>query len=946
MQLIWTFSRRCCAAVAGAAVLLLAAAPTAQSQSQTPVPTADQLELLRSLSPEERDALMKQLGIGDSSAVTSATAAPDANGNKAGGARTTRDRSSNSAEDLERFDTRLKPDDSVLIDIDFIHAKPARTETIPGQPTVTVPGEPAPPLEPEERTNLEKLIDLIRSKNPYQLDRSGALLLPGYKPIALAGLEELQATRRLSAEPSLLKLQVKLTRLPLTKVGTAALKPFGYDLFKESPNNYQPVTDAPVPSDYIVGAGDQLSVQLYGSQNRNLRLVVSRDGRINFPQLGPISVAGQTFNRVAANIESRVARQIIGVHASVSMGDARSIRVFVLGEASRPGSYSVSGLGTVTTALFAAGGVRPIGSLRDIQLKRQGAIVRRLDLYDLLLRGDTSNDAKLLPGDVIFIPPVAATAIIDGEVRRPAIYELKGDPTVSDLVQLAGGLTADADSSRIAMVRVNERRQRVVLDVPLVAAEGRKTRLRNGDVLRVLKLRPTLDSGVTVEGHVFRPGAVAWRQGLRISDVLGSVDELKPNADLGYVLIRRELPPDRRLAVLSVDLSAALRAPGSRADVLMSPQDRVIVFDAESSRREVIDPLIDQLKRQAQLDSPSELVRVDGRVKAAGEYPLEPGMRVSDLLRAGGSLQDAAYGAKAELTRYKVVGDERQTELMTVDLAAIRRGDAAADLALQPFDYLNIKELPEWSELEEVTMTGEVRFPGTYPIKRGETLKAVLERAGGLTALAFPAGAVFTRKELREREKEQLEKLADRLQTDLASSALRATRANQDQGTQALAVGQSLLAQLKSAKPVGRLVIDLHRVDTHVAGATGDVLLRNGDALIVPKIKQEVTVLGEVQNSTSHLYRDGLSRDDYISLSGGMTRKADHRRVYVVRTDGSVVGAERSGWFRRSAQVTIQPGDTVVVPLDTERMPALPLWQAATQILYNIAIAATALRRF
>jgi protein involved in polysaccharide export with SLBB domain len=560
------------------------------------------------------------------------------------------------------------------------------------------------------------------------------------------------------------------------------------------------------------------------------------------------------------------------------------------------------------------------------------------------MRGDTGNDAKLLPGDVVFVPPVGATATVDGEVRRPAIYELKGDVDVAEIVQLAGGLTADADNSRVALLRVNEQRKRVVLDVPLASAEGRKTRLHNGDSLRVLRLRPTLDSGIAVEGHVFRPGVVAWHEGLRISDVLPSVDELKPNADLGYVLIRRELPPDRRIAVLSADLSAALRAPGSQADTLMSPHDRVIIFDAESSRREVVDPLLDELKRQARLDHPSELVRVDGRVKAPGEYPLESGMRVSDLLRAGGSLEDSAYGAKAQLTRYKVVGDIRQTELLSIDLAAVRRGDASADVLLQPFDFLTIQETPEWRELEQVTLRGEVRFPGTYPIKRGETLRSVLERAGGLTPLAFPSASIFTRKELRDREQEQLERLAERLQTDLASSALQATQAKDSQAGQALTIGQSLLAQLKTTKPVGRLVIDLERVLAQRAGSAADVALRDGDQLLVPKIRQEVTVLGEVQNSTSHLFRPSLTRDDYIALSGGTTRKADRKHIYVVRADGSVVGNVHSGWFRRSGQVTIKPGDTVVVPLDTERMPTLPLWQAVTQIMYNIAIAATAIK--
>jgi protein involved in polysaccharide export with SLBB domain len=339
-------------------------------------------------------------------------------------------------------------------------------------------------------------------------------------------------------------------------------------------------------------------------------------------------------------------------------------------------------------------------------------------------------------------------------------------------------------------------------------------------------------------------------------------------------------------------------------------------------------------------------VRIDGRVKARGDYPLEPGMRLSDLLRAGGGLQDAAYGAKAELTRYRIGDDARTTQLLDIDLAAILKGDTSADILLQPFDFLNVKEVPEWSEQEQVTLLGEVRFPGTYPIQRGETLRSVLDRAGGLTKLAFPEGSVFTRQELQVREQEQIDRLAERLQSDLAAAALSAAAANQGQAGQALTVGQSLLTQLKSTKAVGRLVIDLGAVLDSPVGSANDVVLREGDHLIIPKQKQEVTVIGEVQNTTSHFFRQNYSRDDYIGLSGGVTRKADRGRIYVVRADGSVVSSENSGWFRRSGQVAMRPGDTIVVPLDTERMPALPLWQAVTSILYNLAIAAAAVNSF
>ena len=727
----------------------------------------------------------------------------------------------------------------------------------------------------------------------------------------------------------------------------AGLKPFGYDLFTgDSASTFAPFSDVPVPSDYIVGPGDQISVQLFGSQNRNLRLTVGRDGRISFPELGPINVGGQTFQGVAADLQQRVAQQMIGVRASVSMGETRSIRVFVMGEANRPGSYTVSGLATMTSALFASGGVKPIGSLRDIQLKRQGKVIRRLDLYDLLLRGDTSDDANLLPGDVLFIPPVSATVAVDGEVQRPAIYEIKGETSVAEMVQLAGGPTTEADTSRVALVRVNEQRSRVVLDVPLDAALGRGELLRSGDNLRVLRLRPTLDQGVTLEGYVFRPGQLAWRDGLRLVDVLSSVDELKPNADINYVLIRRELPPDRRVVILSADLSAALRAPASPKNVELKPRDRIIVFDVESGRRDLLDPLLEEVRRQSRIDQPSEIVRIDGRVKAGGDYPLEPHMRVSDLLRAGGGLADAAYGAKAELTRYRIGDDGRKTQLVDIDLGAILKGDESADVMLQPFDFLNVKEVPEWSEQEQVTLLGEVRFPGIYPIQRGETLRSVLARAGGLTNLAFTEGSIFTRKELQEREQEQLDRLAERLQSDLASSALQAVAANQGQAGQALTVGQSLLAQIKATKAVGRLVIDLDRTLNSPHGSVEDVVLRADDRLIIPKQKQEVTVIGEVHSATSHFYRENLTRDDYIGQSGGATRKADRGRIYIVRANGSVVSSENRGWFRRSGQVAMKPGDAIVVPLDTERLPALPLWQAIASILANLTVSAAAISSF
>jgi len=907
------------------------------------VPTAEQLEMLRNLTPEQRQILLEQLGVGAEAADRSQKerglaegAAPPSPGRNA---------SLNEAELAEQLARAqaLRGDDTVIVSVGFPEPRvePSMQE---GQPPLLI--DPTKDWDPLEKEALGKSIARIKARNPYRLDRSGAILMPGFAPIPLAGLSEEQAALRLSAEPSLNRLVIKVMRLPLEKSGPAGLKPFGYDLFKDSPSTFAPVTNVPVPAEYIVGPGDELEVILYGNQNRTLRLTVGRDGRVNFPELGPISVAGQRFSAVQATLEERVASQMIGVRASVSMGDIRSVGVFVLGEANRPGSYTVSGLATITSAIYAAGGVKPIGSLRDVQLKRRGQVVRRLDLYDLLLRGDTGDDAKLLPGDVIFIPPVGPTVAVDGEVHRPAIYELRGNASAADVVTLAGGLTPEADPRTAYLSRIDEQQRRIVVDVDLTSPASRTEGMRNGDALRVSRLRPTLDSGITISGHVHQPGAVAYRSGLRLSDAIRSLDDLRPNADTHYVLIRRELPPGQRIAVLSADLAAALRAPGSEADVLLMPRDQLTVFDLQAGRDGVIEPLLRDLKLQSNAAQPTESVSVSGAVKVKGEYPLEQGMRIADLVRAGGGLDDSAFTQSAELTRLRVIGAERQTETIEIDLAAALSGDPAENLPLQPFDILLVKETPEWRQQESVRIDGEVRFPGEYPIRRGESLRSVLQRAGGLTPFASARAAVFTRESLRLREQVQIDQLTERLQKDLATAALQSAQANQVGASTALSVGQSLLMQLRSAKAVGRLVIDLPATIEATPGSENDIILQDGDRLIVPKQRQEVTVLGEVQNSTSHFYKLGLGRDDYIALSGGTTRKADDRQIYVVRADGSVVASGSNRWFGRASQVKMEAGDAIVVPLDTERLPPLPLWQAVTQILYNVAISVAAINSF
>ena len=793
-----------------------------------------------------------------------------------------------------------------------------------------------------ESLSADPALRRVLGRSAFTLDESGSLLFPGLGSVPLLGLTEADIEHRLGAAPFLKDLEIEARLLSLQAVGKAALKPFGYGLFEGDGGSLSVPQSGPVPPDYVLGPGDGVRVQLFGKVNGIYELEVTRDGLLNLPEIGPVPVAGLRFSSFREELHARVAETLIGTQVSVTMGLLRRIRVFVLGDVKRPGSYVVSGLSTISSALYRSGGISEVGTLRGIELKRGGRRVATLDLYDLLLAGDTSQDRRLQPGDVIFVPPVGSTVGVGGAVKRPGIYEVPAGASVGEAVRLAGGLSPTAFAAEARLERIGADRRRQVLTLDVSADAGRS--IVSGDVLLVPEVLPDWANTVWLSGHVQRPGPYEWRSGMRLTDLIGSPLELKPGVDDGYVLVRRERVRGEPIEVLSADLGAALRSPGSAGDIGLSSRDTVHVFSLGFGRQRVIAPLMEELSLQATFAAPTRRAEIVGDVRAPGEYPLEPDMRISDLIRAGGSLTEGAYTRRAELTRYTVDnGEMRQSSVMAVDLEAVLRGDRGADRLLRSHDNLSITRVPEWDTEWSVTFEGEVRFPGEYRIRRGETLSSVLDRAGGLTSAAFAPGAIFLRESLEEREREQVEILARRLEADLTALSLASLDSS---GAEALATGQALLEQLRGYEAVGRLVIDLE--DRAEAGrwGSGSVELRDGDRLLVPPKSQVVTVIGEVQQTTSHLHRAGLRRDDYIDLSGGLTRRADRKLIYVVRANGAVVAGKRSPWLGRGQRLAIAPGDTIVVPLETDRIRTLTLWANITQILYQGAIALSAVRQF
>lgn len=734
-----------------------------------------------------------------------------------------------------------------------------------------------------------------------------------------------------------------------TAAKNGGLKPYGYELFRGSPTTFAPVTEIPIPSEYTLGPGDVLRIQLWGKENQNLELPISRDGTISFPQSGPVSVAGLSFEEAKQQITKKVSEQYIGVQASLSLGELRSMRVFVLGEARNPGSYSVSSLSTITNALYVSGGIKQTGSLRNLQLKRDGKLVGTLDLYDLLLQGDSSNDDRLQPGDVIFIPPVGKRAGIRGEVYRPALYELKNENTLEDLVEMAGGLTPQAYPQRINIERTNEDFLRIIAEADYTASKGQNARIQSGDTITIPSISDITGQYVEITGAATRAGRFAWMPGMRVSSVINNLNaDLTPVADKRYAAIVRTDKTTDTISVLNLRLRKAVQNPGSEFDIPLHEKDQLLIFsDAGKveggeegrnyTRASLFSPALQRLKSQATPSSPQKTIRITGPVRYPGEYPMPASRQLSDAIFVAGGLKDSASLYHAEVARYTT--DDNgigKTNIINVNLAEAMSGNG--NLALQSRDRILIKSIPDFAKTSTIELRGEVRYPGAYTFRDGETLKQVIERAGGLTDNAFPRGAVFTRAKLRRLEAQRLREAEERLQGDLLGVQLEGDGVGGQSADRVQQV-ESLLEDVQSSRPVGRMVLNLEAVLTDEGYQ--DIRLRDGDTLSVPTIPQSVTVVGEVQFPTSHLHQTGLTVDDYLESSGGPTRQADENRVYVVKADGSVMLPEKSRWFGSRSQ-QLEPGDTVIMPIDVDRLNQLELWTNVSQIVYQIALGAAA----
>ena len=729
------------------------------------------------------------------------------------------------------------------------------------------------------------------------------------------------------------------------EVQTRARTRYGRALFNRDVSTFAPTDDAPVPESYRLGVGDQLIVQLFGKENEQLSLQIGRSGDVSFPKLGSITLSGLTFEDARDLINTRVEQQLIGVDVIVSMGRLRAINVFMAGEVSVPGAYSVSAMTTVTQALFQAGGVTDIGSLRNIQVRRAGSVVVTFDTYDLLLRGDVSDDIRLQSGDVIFIPPYEGAIDLEGELKRPMVYELVGGETLGDVLAMAGSFTRDAYPGVSILTRQSDSLglpQASTID--LLDESQLSLPAQDGDTLVVPQVGSLVTNSVVLKGAVTRSGSYGWVSGMRVSDLISDARrDLSRDADLGLGMIVRQKNALLDIEVIAFDLALVIASPNTDSDPVLKEFDEVLVFslvtadltNADASRQALLGPVIVKLSSQARQGEPVQTVSVSGAVRAPGTYPLIAGATVETLINAAGGLNDSAFLEGAELRRLT----ERSDGQVTADYRDLNigRDRSGRQIALSSRDHLTIRDIPDWSPTDSVTVTGEVKFPGEYRIRKGETLSDVIGRAGGFTDNASPESAMFTRQAIAALEAERAAQFAQDIQTTFATRLL-----TEETTTQGMAEISQIVSSLTSVEGAGRLLIDLPAAMSGDLNA--DLEVEDGDRLVIPVLSSTVSVVGEVKRQGTHSFQGELTFDDYIDLSAGFTRRADDGGIYIVKANGSVVTLERNLWRFTGNNSSLDPGDTIVVPINTQYKESLASWREITQIVYQslVSIAAVA----
>jgi protein involved in polysaccharide export with SLBB domain len=802
----------------------------------------------------------------------------------------------------------------------------------------------------------------------------------------LAALEEsrLLAIRAPSA-PTDFQLMVR------GSLGTL-LPVYGDSLFRQVPSTFAPLREVNVTPDYVLGPGDQLVIRIWGQVNFNAQLTVDRTGSIYLPQVGEIHVAGLPYAQVREHIHDAVGHIYKSFDLSVEMGQLRSIQVFVVGQARRPGTYTLSSLSTLVTALFATGGPSVQGSLRDIEVRRNGQTITHFDLYDLLIFGDMSKDAPLLPGDVIYIPPVGPQVAISGDVHNPAIYELKGTTTVEESLRYAGGLSATASLLRASLERLDLQKSRTVLDISL-QGPGLATPVQQADILRVLPISPQFQNTVTLRGNVAETGRFSWYPGMKLSDIIPNSRSLITR---DYWERRNQLGipgPEFKPEYANNPDYYPRDLNGYQTGSAQYDANGVPIYNGQSApnvgqgqqtngtRTNGTSPMQNSSQNSNQSAGPNNdpnCIPDASGISQQNQYGQTPGSSVQGTNSQNGqpcsspgsrSLADETQASAGNLPRpamtvalpvpeidwsYAVI-ERMNPQTLTTSLVPFNPGklvldhDSSQNLALEPGDVITIFsqadiKVPQAQRTKFVRLEGEFKQAGIYSVLPGETLPQLVARAGGFTPQAYLFGSNFTRESTRILQQLRLNDYLQNLELEIDRSTIAASASVGNVDPAATAASRSLVARFRTIRATGRVVLNIPQNATQIADLP-NIQLEDGDRFVVPSKPSTVNVVGAVYDQNSFLFRNSQEVQSYLRLAGGPTKSADGGDSFVIRADGSVISRHsRNGVFGNTfASMHLNAGDTVVIPEKVPRPSGLRNFINYTQIFSQLALGAAAI---
>lgn len=737
---------------------------------------------------------------------------------------------------------------------------------------------------------------------------------------------------------------------------------YGRSLFAQPPSTFSPVDSLQVPSDYVIGPGDELQIKIWGQVEADLRAVVDRAGQIYVPRVGQITVAGLHYSDLEDALRREISKVFKSFNLTANIGRLHSIQIYVVGDARYPGKYTISSLSTLVNAIFASGGPAAEGSLRNIQVRRGGTTVGQFDFYDLLIKGDKSKDVRLQSGDVIYIPHVGPLVAISGSVNTPAIYEMKENSTLNDLIEMAGDLSTLADTDKVTIDRLLDHSARKTQEFPY-DEQSRAEPLKDGDIVRVFSIVPRFVDTVTLRGNVANPGRYPWKPGMRIRDLI-------PDSQ---ALLTRNYWRDRAAVVNGRATEYPVRnqpAPPSRGVYPEStnpavPVDRTGMENANTTVNNIPNgaavyppaaavsnpPSATGMENEQNLSNrPSPTLPTQPRWQQPAETSFNNPNAIRDIAEDVRRYAPEINWDYATIQRVNPQDLSSKLLWMSPRKAIIER-DEQSNIELQAGDIVTIFSqndisVPRADQSQYVIVEGEVMRPGIYKLEANETLRSLLQRAGGLSPNAYVYGAQFTRESARVAQQRSLDELARTMDVQIRQSATSiAASANPGDLNQMVAAQQAIVNQLRNTRASGRVALAVKPKDRSVDDFP-DLVLEDRDRLLIPQVPSTVSVIGNVYNPGSFIFEPRNTAGVYLQIAGKGRPQSDLGHAFVLRANGFVVAAsDVNGLFRgdKFERIRLYPGDQIVVPYKLPTGSFVRALRDWTQITSQLAITAASL---